>query len=311
MTNSIEEVKQSFENFNRRFHSENSYLEFIRDIEQGNYEKVASSEVMKCIDLVLYGSLRDIFESCIDHSTALYRARLIDFHESKDELQTKGIHITHDKMTGYNELNSIEPPIGFSNQGRANARGQSVFYAANERPLACAEIRPGNRDSISLAKFKVIAPSGIKVIDFHNERSFPKDESSKYSMAKFFTDIMFQFTSPVSVPTKYRASQYIADHIRKSGIDGISYRSMYNDGINYAIFNRNKSNIKYIESEIIINYSVSNILVAMDENCSESIATHPSVMFDKKNRIEQTIKDKMKAEIVNDWIFRPSTTDSK
>ena len=37
---------------------------------------------------------------------------------------------------------------------------------------------------------------------------------------------------------EYYTTQYLTDYIRKTGVDGISYRSYYDEtGINYTIFN--------------------------------------------------------------------------
>ena len=80
------------------------------------------------------------------------------------------------------------------------------------------------------------------------------------SLGVFFTNLMFRFCEPVKDKNDYRATQIIADHLRKTGIDGIAYKSYsIPGGCNYTFFNSHSSKIKFCGSKILIhkqaNYS--------------------------------------------------------
>ena len=73
------------------------------------------------------------------------------------------------------------------------------------------------------------------------------------ALGRLFTLIMQQYFVPVSDKDKsnYKATQIITDHIRKSGVDGIAYKSAFhNAGTNYTIFNSNRNTFEYVESSV-------------------------------------------------------------
>ncbi len=57
------------------------------------------------------------------------------------------------------------------------------------------------------------------------------------------SQLMLRFTQPVRGENAYRATQIIADYLRKTGIDGIKYKSFLTpEGANYTIFNSTNFN---------------------------------------------------------------------
>ena len=64
---------------------------------------------------------------------------------------------------------------------------------------------------------------------------------------------MSHYSEPVKDNRSYRATQIVSDYLRKTGIDGVAYRSSLSpEGVNYTIFNSHPSNIKYVGSKILI-----------------------------------------------------------
>lgn len=73
------------------------------------------------------------------------------------------------------------------------------------------------------------------------------------SRGDFFSQLMLRFTEPVRGENAYRATQIIADYLRKTGIDGIKYKSFLSPGgFNYTIFNCHPSAIEFCESKVVL-----------------------------------------------------------
>ena len=64
---------------------------------------------------------------------------------------------------------------------------------------------------------------------------------------------MLRFFEPVRGENAYRATQIISDYLRKTGVDGIKYRSFLSPGgCNFTIFNSHPSYIKFCDSRVLI-----------------------------------------------------------
>lgn len=157
----------------------------------------------------------------------LYRARVVDSFESQLFWDYDiGDEIVH----GYNEVNSWEAPIGIPGCGRNNITGVSYLYLSNRPGTAYVEIKTGICDLISLATFSL--ERDYRIIDFYENVTFEKSEVEKEELALgyLFTEIMKSYFVPVSnnnTMELYRGIQILTDYIRKSGVDGIGYRSFY------------------------------------------------------------------------------------
>ena len=95
----------------------------------------------------------------------------------------------------------------------------------------------------------------IDAIEFESEKTFQRKDTEFYgmSMGVFFSQLMLRFTQPVRGENAYRATQIIADHLRKTGIDGIKYKSFLTPGgANYTIFNCHPSAIEFCESKVLL-----------------------------------------------------------
>ena len=74
----------------------------------------------------------------------LYRARVF---QSDDKLET---------ALGRPDIHLGSPPAPLTPAGRINARGIPVFYGANTRKAAIAEVRPPVGSQVAVAKFEII-----------------------------------------------------------------------------------------------------------------------------------------------------------
>lgn len=227
----------------------NKFLDAIES-ESGLVKEIQS--ILSIIDDIVLDKERRQFEISLAAGTEFYRARIIE--PSDYDKPEKGVGITEDnKFEGYNAANSREPLLGIAREGRNNIAGASYLYVASNPETACMEVKSQFADLISLAKFKLLKP--LSVIDFGSEKTFSRTETEHYglSMGKLFTLLMMQFTQPVKEKNAYRATQVVADHLRKTGIDGIKYRSFLSpDGMNYTIFNCHDQTIEFCGSKVLL-----------------------------------------------------------
>lgn len=209
-------------------------------------------KVFQLIDEIVLDKEKNEFFSCIKQGEEFFRARIIDARDFEDG--SKGIRAdSNGKLTGYNEINSREPMLGIGKAGRNNITGMSYLYIAKDEATACMEVKPQVGDLISLARFEVT--KDLHIIDFSSDKQFDNTISDLYdmSMGEFFTELMFRFSIPVSDDREYRATQYISDYLRKTGVDGIKYRSFLSPGgINVTLFNSHPSNIRFCGSRILM-----------------------------------------------------------
>lgn len=212
---------------------------FKKDLENNDYENVYSSVVFTNIGILC----KKENLSTLKKGQSIFRARIIG---SEDLNQgQKGIDNKDGKLSGYNWVNSKEPPIGFSPEGRANIKNSSYFYCAVDEITALSEVKSTTGDYISLAEFK--CNRNLKLIDLSN-KAFDKENLFEIVYMDMLTSC---FSVPVNDLKKYRLTQFISDEIRKFGIDGICYKSQFTDSYNYVIFNCSMQNLKFKESRII------------------------------------------------------------
>lgn len=156
------------------------------------------------------------------------------------------------------------PPKRRSSHGRANPAGIPYLYLGSLPETATAEIRPHTGEIACVADFNI---PEIKAVDLRNPRKlvspFILSESSAISQLRadlpFLERLGEELTRPVQ-PTgaaiDYIPSQYLCEFIKKSGFDGVVYRSSVSDGINLALFDPQKA----VGGEVEL-YSVSRVSV--------------------------------------------------
>lgn len=146
-------------------HAIEIYCDFIADVEKGTLRNDGSSKLLNIIDK--YVLQKETFHRTIQTETILYRARIIDEDTVSPD---KGFTTKYGKITGYDETNSREAPLGFATEGRNNIQGAAYMYLSEKIGTACAEIKPRMSQLISVATFQVKQP--IVVIDFVSQYTF-------------------------------------------------------------------------------------------------------------------------------------------
>lgn len=136
------------------------------------------------------------------------------------------------------------PPKRLSSHGRANPAGIPYLYLGSLPETAIAEIRPHTGEHACVADFTI---PEIQVVDLRNPRKLvsPFILSDASEIGQLLADLPFlerlgeELTRPIQpagAAIDYIPSQYLCEFIKKSGFDGVVYRSSVSDGINLALF---------------------------------------------------------------------------
>lgn len=161
------------------------------------------------------------------------------------------------------------PPPKVATHGRANPAGIPYLYLGSEIITAASEIRAHTGETICVAEFTTT--NDLQLVDLRN----PRETVSPFSLldivqdeqeiGRVRSDIAFlerlgeELTRPVlphAAAFDYTPSQYLCEFIKKSGYDGVVYRSSVSKGINLALFNPKKATIGTIGQHIVKQVSV-------------------------------------------------------
>lgn len=164
------------------------------------------------------------------------------------------------------------PPARLVSHGRANPPGIPYLYLASQPNTAVAEIRPHTGELAHVANF--VVPPPVVLVDLRNPRQlvspFVLSEASEIGQLR--ADIPFlerlgeELTRPVlpqGAAIDYLPSQYLCEFIKKSGFDGVLYRSSVGEGINLALFDPAKATGKSVDL-----YQVHRVTVDTDKRSS-------------------------------------------
>jgi len=154
------------------------------------------------------------------------------------------------ERTGYGIKEMSAPPVGMSSEGRANARGITCLYLANNVETTLHEVRSGVFDFVSVGTFRL--KQDITVVDlraiaeispFVEGLDFLNHAINKQYLEKLNLEMSKSLRRSDST-LDYVPTQYIVDFIKsiehngKQEYDGIEYNSTTNPGgYNLAIFN--------------------------------------------------------------------------
>jgi hypothetical protein len=259
--------------------------EYNKIIEELKSDDYGQSRIFKLIDDRIVGTEKELFENYIEPDTVLYRARLIDWCDLENGDKGIGKKMKEDgsyETMGYNEINSVECPLGRSDSGRNNIAGMSYLYLAENPETACAEIKTNLQSFISLGEFCV--KQRLRILNLSSDKTFtnPISEEDGILWGMFITLIMCLFTRPVLCNNDYSTTQIISDYFRKMGYDGISYKSGYTFKDNYTIFNSHKSKIEFVKSKVLYHYYSQNDFWDFNEGISLSAQNQDSEDFNKK-----------------------------
>lgn len=287
--------QNSVKRFTTYMYHINATLKFQKFVEKiSSQDNYFDDEVFSILDnYVLKPNSQ--FSTMLEPQQILYRAREIPAEFFSEKFGVSVFISENDiyQTTGFDEVNSIECPLGIGGAGRNNVAGMSYLYLAENATTACAEIKTNIRSLISLAQFEVVSP--LKIINFSDEKNFDEKQYVIHNMSlgTFFTELMFSFTKPDK--NCYTVSQIISDYIRKFGIDGIAYRSFYTGKTNYTIFNSHKSKIKYISSRILLHHSSNEVY--WDFNHQTSLFTNENKNLDYDIHTGNEMLSKLETQI--------------
>lgn len=275
-----EDLENFISSLERSFYAINSDLyfkSFQRRVRNNEVFEDGKDELLCILDDYI---LDDKSIKLIPSDTILYRARIINLNERKKEW---GLGVSEDnKLIGFNEAGSREAPLGKSTEGRNNISGVSYLYLSNNAETACSEVKPTITQLISVAEFLVKEP--IRVIDFTENKlleCFIKEKS--IDLGALFARIMERYFLPVIDPFEYKATQIITEHIRKTGVDGVSYRSFFDaKGTNYTIFNSDRRRFEFLGSRIVSLQNEKRVFWDYNNNRSIEAQTMGPKEYDQK-----------------------------
>jgi hypothetical protein len=157
------------------------------------------------------------------------------------------------------------PPARNALPGRANPAGIPYLYLGSKPATAIAEIRPHTGEIVCVADFKI--QNDLRLADLRNPREMvspflqedAEEIGKRRSALPFLERLGNDLTTPVlphAAAIDYTPSQYLCEFIKKSGFDGVIYRSSVSDGINLALFNPARATVGSV-----VQYSVSRVSV--------------------------------------------------
>lgn len=245
--------KQYWVNFFSEWSTKIRFNEFCKLFEETlDNRSLENSDTVKYIKQLLLSDDERIIHT-LPKDTELFRCRRLP-RNKENSFKAVSYDESENKLHGYDCYDSKEPPITISGAGRNNVKGVSYLYLAEDEYTACAETRPNNFDTLSVARFRI--KKDLKVFDLSVDDSFKQfdDPERLFSATIFLSLVMAKFYTPVSDETEYLIPQYISDLARKYGFDGICYIGSMSKGKCYTIFTCGDNYIEFVDSELIVNH---------------------------------------------------------
>lgn len=136
------------------------------------------------------------------------------------------------------------PPHHLAGHGRANPAGIPYLYLGSEAETAVAETRPHTGERACVATFSI---PPIRAVDLRDPRGqispFILSDAEEVSQLRADLPLLERLGDELTRPVlprgaafEYIPTQYLCEFIKKSGFDGVLYRSSVSDGINLALF---------------------------------------------------------------------------
>jgi hypothetical protein len=141
----------------------------------------------------------------------------------------------------------MKPRRGRICEGRANPKGISYLYVANNSATAIAESRPWVGAHVSIARLKIMRDLRIVTcISNHLRRAYLKEPDAPERERAVWKAIDRAFSEPVTTDDEtadYAPTQLLAEFFRNHGLDGVSYRSSLGEGHNLALFDLDSARV--------------------------------------------------------------------
>lgn len=271
--NELQRFFEYMKNLGYLVNARNQFYAFMEAIDSDEKLIKECQNIYCLLNEIVLDKEKDQFFIELEKGKELFRARIIDIED--DNNPDSGVGKTKNGLfIGYNEANSREPIIGISGNGRNNVAGASYLYVASNPETACMEVKSGYGDLLSLATFKT--SKNMSIIDFSTDKSFQYEDTVLHDMSlgSFFTLLMAQYTVPVKNEKVYRATQILSDYLRKTGVDGIAYKSyLVPGGVNYTIFNSHPNTIKFENSRVLMHKQANHSF--WDFNNKKTVFSNP------------------------------------
>ena len=136
----------------------------------------------------------------------------------------------------------MKPLRHAAHEGRVNPRGIPCIYSASNKETAVAEVRPWLGALVSVAQLtptkelRLIncAEGGDGRLDLYLEEPDPeiREQAVWRAVGRAFSEPV----DPDPGVAEYAPTQFLAEHFKKLGYDGVVYRSTLGLGINVAVF---------------------------------------------------------------------------
>ncbi len=150
---------------------------------------------------------------------------------------------------GFDEARMWNPPSAEAVAGRANPRGISYLYLANNIDTTLLEVRASMHDYVTIAEF--LLTEDVKIVDLKAiDNLDPFDLAESENLESYLTYLPFlrNLGAELSKPIRkgdseldYLPTQYVTEFIKSRNFDGIGYGSSMNrDGRNFAFFGAEK-----------------------------------------------------------------------
>lgn len=165
---------------------------------------------------------------------------------------------------GFDRSNSDAPPCDYAKEGRANPKGISYLYTAQDIKTAILEMRPQMQKMYNIATVELIKDA--RIFDFTYSPTEIQD--GEYSIVAVLHRISEEFSKPnFGDSLEYVPTQFICEFIKQLGYDGIKFKSaVSNTGTNILLFDVNESSRVYD-----ITGSKVYIVDSLDVNISQLI----------------------------------------
>ena len=226
----------------------NSYLLFREKKKEIRY--LNDTETQELFDALLTTSKERI--KSISRGKLFWRAQLDCSREPAYDFD--GRIIDYNVVPYSSKRMSPEPEK--ATEGRINPKGIPCLYLATNEKTAISEVRPWIGSYVTVAQFKTlrklniincshgeINPMNVSVADL--DKLFKlKQPTPEEAIETIWHWIDKEFSEPVDRndnTADYVPTQIIAELFKTNGFDGIKYKSLFNNGVNLALFDINSA----------------------------------------------------------------------
>ena len=231
---------------NFQFISPDQWNDFCRYLRKEN-RYVLNEKWDRFIETILFTAKKR--EHVLMKGGVLYRARIGSEEEEWEEKE--GVWRIDIRPLAPKEIKA--PSNEKALEGRINPKGISYLYLANDIKTAISEVRPWLKQSVTVGWFGL--NRDLRVVDASKDkhsRHFFSEEKIEEPSEKWesfvWRDINNSFSMPVSAGEEhnyYVPTQYLSEHFKNVGYDGIIYKSsLTKDGHNFALFDPKTASLK-------------------------------------------------------------------